>query len=273
MRYLDLLESKLAFTKPFQDVLSHQNNLETKNIYITECASNLSKLLAAYAFSQNKQTVVYITSSIYEASKAYEVLCDMTGTDNVSFFPAEEFISSELVATSEAFRLARMLTFHHIVQYSLKLVSYNSIHLSNYYQGLNAETKNLIEPNTKWYLGVVGAGASYKASICSTIETGTDTRTCAKTTSVTTNIGLSRTGELFTSQISRGTKSTFWTLTPDGNSHFYYVSAKDGVYYIGNATEENGARPSMYLKQNVVISKDNTGDGTYEHPYDIELGS
>jgi len=147
------------------------------------------------------------------------------------------------------------------------------VHLSNYYQGLNAETKNLIEPNTKWYLGVVGAGASYKASICSTIETGTDTRTCAKTTSVTTNIGLSRTGELFTSQISRGTKSTFWTLTPDGNSHFYYVSAKDGVYYIGNATEENGARPSMYLKQNVVISKDNTGDGTYEHPYDIELGS
>lgn len=115
MRYLDLLESKLAFTKPFQNLL-FQNDKGTKNIYITECASHLSKLLAAYLFSKNKQTVVYITSSIYEASKGYEVLCDIAGTDNVSFFPAEEFISSELVATSEAFRLARMLTLHHIVQ-------------------------------------------------------------------------------------------------------------------------------------------------------------
>lgn len=125
MRYLDLLESKLAFTKPFQDLLFHQSNQETKNIYITECASHLSKLLAANLFSQNKQTVVYITSSIYEASKAYEVLCDITGTDNVSFFPAEEFISSELVATSEAFRLARMLTLHHIVQNNPQIIVTN----------------------------------------------------------------------------------------------------------------------------------------------------
>ena len=41
--------------------------------------------------------------------------CALQKTDKVSFFPVEEFISSELVATSEAFRLARMLTIYHIV--------------------------------------------------------------------------------------------------------------------------------------------------------------
>jgi len=29
----------------------------------------------------------------------------------------------------------------------------------------------------------------------------------------------------------------------------------------------------MYLKSNIRIASSNTGDGTYEHPYDIELGA
>jgi len=28
----------------------------------------------------------------------------------------------------------------------------------------------------------------------------------------------------------------------------------------------------MYLKSNIRIASSNTGDGTYEKPYDIELG-
>ena len=32
-----------------------------------------------------------------------------------------------------------------------------------------------------------------------------------------------------------------------------------------------GARPSMYLKSTVRIASSNTGDGTYDNPYDIEL--
>lgn len=122
MKYLDLLEKNKHIKKVFQDIFDEGlQGKERKNIYLTECASNVSKLLASYLFQESitrahPQTIVYVTSSIYEASRAYETICDMVGTDNVSFFPTEEFISSELVATSEAFRLARMLTIQAILK-------------------------------------------------------------------------------------------------------------------------------------------------------------
>jgi len=113
----------------------------------------------------------------------------------------------------------------------------------------------------------------FRNSCKGTVDVNSNVATCARTTTVTTaNIGLPRVGEMFTSSISRATtRRIFWTLTPNEKSGFYYVSgASDLSSYA--PTAGFGARPSMYLKSNVVIAKDNTGDGTYEKPYDIELG-
>ena len=115
MNYLDILKKNANLKNIFEQLSNIPLEDENKNIYLTECASNVSKMLACYMFKKKKETIVYITSSIYEASRAYDTLCDMAGTDNVSFFPTEEFISSELIATSEAFRLARMLTIQAIL--------------------------------------------------------------------------------------------------------------------------------------------------------------
>lgn len=144
--------------------------------------------------------------------------------------------------------------------------------LETYYQGLNDNWKNMIEPNKIWYLGTVGTGTSYKASICASVNANIDTAACSKTTAIaTSNIGLPRIGEMFASQITRGVKSTFLTLTPYNSSdQVWYFSNRGNLTDNGNKV--GGARPSMYLKENVIISKDNTGNGTYEHPYDIELG-
>ena len=114
MKYFDLLNLKSKYTQVLQQIVAMEEQ-DTKNIYLSECAQNVSKLFASYYFDKKATTIIYITPSIYEASRAYEILLDMLGTDKVSFFPVEEFISSELVATSEAFGLARMLTIYHIV--------------------------------------------------------------------------------------------------------------------------------------------------------------
>lgn len=125
MNYLDLLKLNTNYSKVFDNVL--KENLENcKNIYITECAQNVSRLYASKMFLEKKQNIVYVTPTIYEASRAYEALCEMIGTDNVSFFPVEEFISSELVATSEAFRLARMLTIYSILENVPKIIVTNT---------------------------------------------------------------------------------------------------------------------------------------------------
>ncbi len=125
MKYLDLLEKNQHVKDTFQALANTLLENETKNIYLTECASNISKMLASYLFKEKKQTIVYVTASIYEASKAYDTICDMVGTDNVSFFPTEEFISSELIATSVAFRLARMLTIQAILNHIPQIIVTN----------------------------------------------------------------------------------------------------------------------------------------------------
>jgi len=149
--------------------------------------------------------------------------------------------------------------------------------LEEYYNELNSIDKSMIETDTTWYLGAVQLNKyNYKLTACNLPEVDVSVRDCEKTTSIATaNIGLPRLGEIFTSHISRSERAsgtTFWTLTPEN----YYNS----VWNIGDLAGNSYSvlskilvRPSLYLKEKVVISKDNTGDGTYEHPYDIELGA
>ena len=92
------------------------NLKDNQNIYIGNIASNASKYLTALIYNQTKQNILYVCENIYEASKSFEVLADILGTDNVSFFPVEEFVSLDLVASSSAFRLARMMTISNIVK-------------------------------------------------------------------------------------------------------------------------------------------------------------
>ncbi len=148
---------------------------------------------------------------------------------------------------------------------------------NEYYLILEESSKNMIEPNTTWYLGRIGNAGSYhyKATICQTVDVNISSLECEKvTTTATAYIGLPRIGEMFCSQITRNTKSMFWTLTPvvhrTGASGVYYVDATNRIF----STSPNstfGVHPSLYLKSNVVIASTNTGDGTYEHPYEIEL--
>ena len=146
--------------------------------------------------------------------------------------------------------------------------------MENYYQSLltsNQDAYNMIEPNTTWYLGTVGSQVNYKAGICKTVNDKISARDCERTDEmVKTNIGLPRAGEMFTSQITRGTKAGAWTLTPWNSSDMRNIWYDGNLVYV-NLTNNSGARPSMYLKRNVVIASNNTGNGTYEYPYKIEL--
>ena len=151
--------------------------------------------------------------------------------------------------------------------------------LENLYQELkstNENAYNMIEPNTTWYLGTAGPSSNfhYKGTVCAIIDANVSMNDCIdKATSTTANIGLPRIGEMFTSNILRNGYTNFWTLTPYNSSYILNVSSDGNSYTNCNSTYREGIRPSMYLKSYVVIASDNTGNGTYEHPYKIELGA
>lgn len=118
MNVFDFLFKKDKYVRVLNDILD--DNLH--NIYMGNTACNAGIALASQAFITKKQNIIYITENIYNASRAYETFCDTVGADNVSFFPVEEFISSELVASSSAFRLARMLTLYNICENNPKII-------------------------------------------------------------------------------------------------------------------------------------------------------
>ncbi len=98
----------ISGNKKVKEVTEAISKTSDKDIYLGNVAQNLGKLIIANYFLNNKKTVIYITSSIYEVTKAYDIFLDLLGKENVSFFPGEEFVSSEIVASSNMFRLARM---------------------------------------------------------------------------------------------------------------------------------------------------------------------
>ena len=131
MNILDYLKKQQKYNNILNDLKDNQN------IYIGNIASNATKYLTSLIFQKTNKSVVYVCENIYEASKSFEVLADILGTDNVSFFPVEEFISLDLVASSSAFRLARMMTLSNIVKNIPQVIVTN----------VEGVTKNIISKN------------------------------------------------------------------------------------------------------------------------------
>ena len=145
----------------------------------------------------------------------------------------------------------------------------NGDYLTNY---VGSPYTDMIEDSTTWYLGTVGSGTSYK------LAKYTDTDMSSLTSSTTNaKVGLLRMGELMTGQFERyvvkggststGLTTSYWTLTP--YSSFDVRSVRN----TGNASNDSpsrayGARPSMNLKQNVIIA---AGDGTKNDPFTLAL--
>ena len=122
-----------------------------------------------------------------------------------------------------------------------------------------------------YYIKLTLYGKSYKNSLCNTNNTTETTKDCVKTTSIWNSgyVGLPRYGEMFASQQGNGygSSSSIWLITPNSSS---------GVWHFGNfgyATDyipsgTAGARPSIYLKSNIVITG---GSGTKSDPFTIAL--
>ena len=143
----------------------------------------------------------------------------------------------------------------------------NGNYLTNY---VGNNYNNMIEDTTTWYLGTT-RNNSYKLAKY-TDTTGT-TLTSSRTTS---KVGLLRYGELMSGQFERyavkgGDSSTgltvsYWTLTPYSNFTTFYATA-DGVTSGGSSASTYGVKPSLNLKENIIITN---GTGTKEDPFIIK---
>ena len=87
-------------------------NLDAESIY--GLTPQLKGLFLFKKFKQENRSLICVTSTIYEANKLYQILLNYT--DKVSFFPMDDFLTSEALAISPEFMFTRLDTLNTILK-------------------------------------------------------------------------------------------------------------------------------------------------------------
>lgn len=92
----------------YKKIIDDINN--NKLICVNNASSNIQKLLALLLFKKTKENIILVYPNIYEATIAYEDMLELVDDDSIGFYPTEELVASELVASSDNYRLDRIKT-------------------------------------------------------------------------------------------------------------------------------------------------------------------
>ncbi len=80
---------------------------------ISGLTPELKGLFLYKKFRKENRSIICVTSSIYEANRLYQILLNYT--DKVSFFPMDDFLTSEALAISPEFKFTRLDTLNKIL--------------------------------------------------------------------------------------------------------------------------------------------------------------
>ncbi len=87
------------------------NNLDGDSIY--GLTPELKGLFIYKKYEKENKNILCVTSSIYEANRLYQIILNYT--DKVSFFPMDDFLTSEALAISPEFKLTRLDTLNKVL--------------------------------------------------------------------------------------------------------------------------------------------------------------
>ncbi len=129
---------------------------------------------------------------------------------------------------------------------------------------LTTEQVEMIKDNSTWYVGRLLFGENYKLiKYSNAVDNTINTNNIIKL-----KIGLLRVGELFASQSSHWSETAgYWTLTSYDNGKVNNIGNAGDVYR-NDYNFNQGIKPAMNLKSNVVITG---GDGTKSNPFTVAL--
>ena len=87
------------------------NKLDVDSVY--GLTPELKGLFLYKKFKKENRSIICVSSSLYEANKLYQILLNYT--DKVSFFPMDDFLTSEALAISPEFKFTRLDTLNTIL--------------------------------------------------------------------------------------------------------------------------------------------------------------
>ena len=140
-RFLDYFKTSSKYQNLTKQII------QNPNLLIHNVASAINKVLVVNLFQETKQTTVIVYPNIIEATKAYEELLEITDSEKIGFFAVEEMISSDLITTSNNYKIERLNVLYHLLNQEPLLIVTTPLALSR--QLINKETLSKSTLNLK----------------------------------------------------------------------------------------------------------------------------
>jgi transcription-repair coupling factor (superfamily II helicase) len=111
-------------TKFFKDMMKQYDLFEDIKF------SNINEQSAALAtyllFQHTQEDIVLVTPNLYKAQKLYDALSSIAKEEEISFFPQDEFVTTEMLAMSVDFKLERINTIKKLMAKTPSIIITNT---------------------------------------------------------------------------------------------------------------------------------------------------
>ncbi len=107
----------------------YNNNDET---HITNTNPSISLLTILNLFEEVNHSILVVTPNIFNAQKVFDQLSNVLDTENLGFFPQDEFMTTEMLAMSNEFKLERINTIKKIINKNKMVIVTNTTGLIKY---------------------------------------------------------------------------------------------------------------------------------------------
>ncbi|QVK21271.1 transcription-repair coupling factor [Mycoplasmatota bacterium] len=120
------------------------------NTLVLDTTSDFNIMLIASTFIERNEQIIVVAPNIYKAQQLYDSLIEILGVNSVSFFPADEFVTVEMLASSNEFRTSRINTIIDIIEEKRKIIVTHTLGYLRYELPKNKWIKNklIINRNT-----------------------------------------------------------------------------------------------------------------------------
>jgi transcription-repair coupling factor (superfamily II helicase) len=139
---MNKIQNYLSNTTLFKEL--NDKYKEFDEIHITNTNDSISLFAILEVFNNVDHSILLVAPNIYNAQKVFDKLSNILESPNLGFFPQDEFLTTEMLAMSNEFKLERINTIKRIIDKNKMIVVTNTTGLIKYMQPLKEWEKAII---------------------------------------------------------------------------------------------------------------------------------
>jgi transcription-repair coupling factor (superfamily II helicase) len=139
---MDKIQNYLSNTSFFGNVIDKYNTSD--EIHLTNTNDSISLFTVLNLFDNVDHSILIVTPNVFKAQKIFEKLSNILDSSSLGFFPQDEFLTTEMLAMSNEFKLERINTIKKIINKNKMIVVTNTTGLIKYLQPKKSWEKAII---------------------------------------------------------------------------------------------------------------------------------